>query len=62
MTGRRDGFRDFVGAIARDDTTLGKGWLGQLVSLKYALVLWGILKNLEIFFISDLNEINMMIN
>ena len=45
-----------------DDTTLGKGWLGQLVSLKYALVLWGILKNLEIFFISDLNEINMMIN
>ena len=59
-------FRDFVSAIARDDTTLGKDGLvswsvGQLVSLKYALVLWGIMENPEIFFISDLKEINMMI-
>ena len=44
-----------------DDTTLGEGWLGQLVSLKYALVLWAITKNLETFFISDLKEISMMI-
>ena len=63
MTGRRDDFRDFVSAIARDNTTLGEGaWsVGRLVSLKYALVLWVITKNLETFFISDLNEINIMI-